>query len=158
LRAGSVLCRELRLERDHRRGALPVIRRAALAALALLAGCEIFVEPSPPPGTCTSDQQCPFPQRCFVDGCGTLPDDLLAEVTTSAVTGVTSVDLPVGPARQDVPLVLPNVQVVQLSLRRGAFAYPSTVQVLASGESQLLPGVQRTIQTVGSSASGLLPV
>jgi len=135
-----------------------VSRRALPCAVALLAGCNLFGEPSPPPGSCTRDQDCPSPQRCYVDGCGTLPPDLLAEVITSAPTGVTSVDLPVGTPAANVPLVLPDQQLLQLSVRRGAGPYPASVQLLATGESALLPGVNRTAQTAGAAASGLFRV
>ena len=71
----------------------------------------------------------PLPgQRCYVDGCGTLPDDLLAEVITTAPTGVTSVDLPMGPAQANLPLVLPDVQLLQLTIRRG----PGAIQAACS--------------------------
>jgi hypothetical protein len=67
------------------------MRRAWLvAAVLLLAGCNLFAEPTPPPGSCNKDQDCAPGQSCFVDGCGTLPDDMLAEVTTSVPAGVAS--------------------------------------------------------------------
>ena len=106
----------------------------------LLGGCNLFGEPTPPEGTCTRDQDCPAPQRCYVDGCGTLPADLLAEVITSAPSGVTSVDMPLGTPVANMPLVLPAQQLVELTLRRGAGPYPASVQLLASGTSTLLPG------------------
>ena len=79
----------------------------AVASTLLLGACNLFVEPSPPPGTCNTDKDCPLPQRCYVDGCGTLPGDLLAEVTTTAPAGVTSVDLPLGQTAANMALVLP---------------------------------------------------
>ena len=133
------------------------MRRAALAAL-LLSGCNLFSEPQNPPGTCTRDQDCVAGQRCFVDGCGKLPDDMLAEVTTSLPGGVSSVDLPVGPAMANLPLVLPDAQLLSLALRRGGGAYPGTVQLLASGQSTLLAGVSRVAQTTGAEVSGVLRV
>jgi hypothetical protein len=120
----------------------------------LLAGCNLFVEPSPPEGTCTGDQDCFAPQRCYVDGCGTLPADLLAEVITSAPSGLTSVDMPLGPPVANMPLVVPDQQLVQLTLRRGAGPYPASVQLLATGTSTLLPGVNRTAQAAGAAANG----
>jgi len=125
-------------------------------ALLLLSGCNLFVEPSPPPGSCTLDQDCLPGQRCYVDGCGTLPADLLAEVVTSAPIGVTSVDMPLGPPVANMNLVLPQQQIVQLTLRRGTGPYPASVQLLASGTSTLLPGVTRTAQTAGAAANGIL--
>ena len=86
-------------------------------ALLLLGGCNLFVEPSPPEGSCTVDHDCLPGQRCYVDGCGTLPADLLAEVVTSAPTGVTSVDMPLGPPVANMNLVLPQDQIVELTLR-----------------------------------------
>ena len=133
-------------------------RWTPLGAAALLAGCNLFGEPSTPPGTCARDQDCPYPQRCYVDGCGTLPDDLLAEVITTAPTGVTSVDLPMGPAKANLPLVLPDVQLLELTIRRGSGGYPGSVQLLASGQSTLLPGVNRTAQTAGAAVSGVFRV
>ena len=131
-------------------------RPSLLLALAplLLAGCQLFGEPAPPPGTCTRDQDCPYPQRCYVDGCGSLPDDLLAEVATTDPTGTASVDMPVGPAHANVPLVLPDAQLLQLTVLRGPSGYAGSVQLLASGQSTLLPGVHRTVQ-IGSSSSSL---
>jgi hypothetical protein len=77
---------DLRVDGDRGRWTLPVrprVRRfPACAAVLLLAGCNLFSEPSPPEGSCTRDQDCPSPQRCYVDGCGTLPAELLAEVIT----------------------------------------------------------------------------
>jgi hypothetical protein len=125
------------------------------SAFLLLAGCNLFSEPSPPEGSCTGDQDCPSQQRCYVDGCGTLPADLLAEVITSAPTGVTSVDMPLGPPVANMPLVLPAQQFVQLTLRRGAGPYPASVQLLASGTSSLLPGVTRVAQAAGAAANGV---
>lgn len=135
-----------------------MIRATPLLALGVLAGCNIFSEPSPPPGTCRGDQDCPFPQRCYVDGCGTLPADLLVEVITSAPTGVTSVDMPLGTPVADMPLVLPDQQLLHLSVRRGTGPYPASVQLLATGESSLLPGVGRVAQTAGAAANGLFDV
>jgi hypothetical protein len=135
-----------------------VTRATPLLALGLLAGCNIFFEPSPPPGSCSKDQDCPYPQRCYVDGCGTLPGDLLAEVITSAPTGVTSVDMPLGTPVANMPLVLPDQQLLQLSLRRGTGPYPASVQLLATGESSLLPGVGRVAQTAGAAANGVFSV
>ncbi len=133
-------------------------RWSSIGALGLLAGCNLFGEPTPPEGTCTSDQDCRPPQRCYVDGCGTLPADLLAEVITSAPTGVTSVDLPVGTPLANLPLVIPDQQLLQITVRRGPGPYPTSVQLLASGESTLLPGVNRTAQTAGAAASGVFQV
>jgi len=135
-----------------------VTRAIPLLALGLLAGCNIFFEPSPPPGSCTKDQDCPFPQRCYVDGCGTLPADLLVEVITPAPTGVTSVDMPLGAPVANMPLVLPDQQLLQLSVRRGTGPYPASVQLLATGESSLLPGVGRVAQTAGAAANGVFNV
>jgi len=129
-----------------------------VSTLLVLAGCNLFVEPSPPPGSCSSDQDCTHPQRCYVDGCGTLPADLLAEVITSAPTGVTSVDFPLGPPVANMPLVLPDQQLLQLTVRRGAGPYPASVQLLANGASTLLPGVNRTAQTAGAAANGFFQV
>jgi hypothetical protein len=117
---------------------MSVSRWALLCALGLLAGCNLFGEPSPPEGTCTRDQDCPYPQRCYVDGCGTLPADLLAEVITSAPTGVTSVDLPVGTPVANLPLVLPDQQLLQLSVRRGRDPTPPACSSWPRG-STLLP-------------------
>src|SRR5215468_4493171 len=102
-----------------------MLRSLPLVPALLLAGCNLFVEPSPPPGSCTSDKDCPSPQLCYVDGCGTLPADLLTEVITSDSTGVTSVDLPLGPPVANMPLVLPEQQLLQLSVRRGPGAFPA---------------------------------
>ncbi|HZX43435.1 MAG TPA: hypothetical protein VFE93_16470, partial [Myxococcaceae bacterium] len=129
-----------------------------LCALGLTAGCNLFSEPSPPEGTCTRDQDCPASQRCYVDGCGTLPAGLLTEVVTSAPTGVTSVDLPLGMPVAGMALVLPDEQVLQLSVRRGPGPYPASMQLLASGQSTLIPGVSRTAQTAGAAASGVFRV
>jgi hypothetical protein len=136
-----------------------VKRRGLLLAVPLLAGCQLFGEPPPPPGTCNRDQDCPYPQKCYVDGCGSLPDDLLAEVVTSNPTASASVDLVVGPAHANVPLVLPDDQLLDLTVRRGSNGYPGTVQLLVSGQSSLLPGVNRAVQIGGlSSSSGQFKV
>jgi len=132
--------------------------RGLWTTLALLAGCDLFGEPAQPPGSCSRDSDCPAPQRCYVDGCGTLPSDLLAEVITSELTGVTSVDLALGSPRANLPIVLPDAQLLQLNVRRGAGAYPASVQILATGASTLLPGVNRTTQTAGASVSGVFQV
>jgi len=129
----------------------------ALPAL-LLAGCNLFVEPSPPPGSCTKDQDCPHSQLCYVDGCGTLPADLLAEVTTTAPTGATSVDLPLGPPVANMPVVIPDQQLLDLTVRRGAGGFPASVQLLAAGESTLIPGINRVSQTAGAAANGAFKV
>jgi hypothetical protein len=121
----------------------------------LLAGCNLFVEPSPPEGSCTVDQDCLPGQRCYVDGCGTLPADLLAEIVTSAPTGVTSVDMPLGQPVANMNIVVPKQQIVELTLRRGTGPYPASVQLLATGTSTLLPGVTRTAQTAGAAANGI---
>ena len=133
------------------------MRRVALVAL-LLGGCNLFTEPRPPPGSCTRDQDCIGGERCYVDGCGKLPDDLLAEVTTSASSGVSTVDLPVGPAVANLPLVLPDAQLLALSVRRGGGVYPAPVQLLASGQSTLIPGLTRVAQSEGAEGSGVLRV
>ncbi|HSP18973.1 MAG TPA: hypothetical protein VLQ79_05650 [Myxococcaceae bacterium] len=133
------------------------MRRSALVAL-LLGGCNLFTEPRPPPGSCTRDQDCSGGERCYVDGCGKLPDDMLAEVTTSVSSGVSTVDLPVGPAVANLALVLPDVQLLALSIRRGGGVYPAPVQLLASGQSTLIPGVTRVAQTEGAEGSGVLRV
>jgi hypothetical protein len=128
------------------------------ASMLLLGACNLFVEPTPPPGTCNTDQDCPLPQRCFVDGCGTLPSDLLAEVITTAPTGVTSVDQPLGDPAANMAVVVPDQQLLQLTLRRGTAPFPASVQLLATGQSTLLPGVSRTAQTAGAAANGFFQV
>jgi len=135
-----------------------IIRSIPVLSTLLLAGCNLFVEPSPPPGSCNTDQDCPAPQRCYVDGCGTLPADLLAEIITSAPTGVTAVDRPLGAPFANMPLVLPDQQLLQLTVRRGTVPYPASVQLLATGRSALLPGVNRTAQTAGAAANGSFQV
>ena len=124
----------------------------------LLAGCNLFNDPTPPEGTCSRDQDCKAPQRCYVDGCGTLPADLLTEVITSAPNGVTSVDLPLGAPVANMPLVLPDQQELALSVRRGGGPYPASLQLLATGQSTLLPGVNRTAQATGAAANGVFQV
>jgi len=124
-------------------------------ALLLVGGCNLFVEPSPPEGSCTIDQDCLPGQRCYVDGCGTFPADLLAEIVTSAPTGATSVDMPLGPPVANMNLVIPQQQILQLMLRRGTGPYPASVQFLATGTSTLLPGLNRTGQSAGAAANGL---
>lgn len=131
--------------------------RGVLAAL-LLAGCNLFTEPKPPPGSCNRDQDCVPGERCYVDGCGKLPDDMLAAVTTSVPTGVSSVDLPVGPAIANLALVLPDAQLLALSIRRGGGLYPAPVQLIASGQSTLIAGLTRVAQTAGAEGSGVLRV
>ena len=135
-----------------------VLGSLAAASALLLGACNLFVEPSPPPGSCNSDQDCPLPERCYVDGCGTLPGGLLAEVTTTAPTGVTSVDQPLGELTANMPVIVPDQQLLQLMVRRGTSPFPASVQLLASGQSSLLPGVNRTAQTAGAAANGLFQV
>ena len=137
--------------------ATPILASLA-AASTLLGACNLFVEPSPPPGSCNSDQDCPLPQRCYVDGCGTLPGDLLAEVIATAPAGVTSVDQPLGEPAANMPVVVPDQQLLQLTVRRGTTPFPASVQFLASGQSILLPGVSRSAQTAGAAANGLFQV
>jgi hypothetical protein len=135
-----------------------IIRPIQVVAAVFLAGCNLFNDSTPPEGTCHRDQDCPPPQRCYVDGCGTLPADLLAEVITSAATGVTSVDMPLGAPVANMPLVLPDRQQLELSVRRGGGPYPASVQLLATGQSTLLPGVYRAAQTAGAAANGIFQV
>ena len=45
-----------------------------------------------------------------------------------------------------VALVLPDAQLLNLSVRRGGAAYPGSVQLLASGQSALLAGVNRVAE------------
>jgi len=131
------------------------VRRWLLAAaVALGPGCDLFGDTSTPASGCIHDSDCPSGQSCFVDGCGAMPGDLVAEVTTSAPLGVTSVDVPLGVPHADLPLILPGAQLLQLSVRRGASSYPGRVQILVSGQSVLLPGVSRTAQTSGAEVSG----
>ena len=96
------------------------MRRAGLAAVLLVAGCNLFGDTATPAAPCNGDASCPSGQSCFVDGCGRLGDDLIAEVTTSAPTGVTSVDIPLGHPRAGLQLVLPDAQLLRITARRGA--------------------------------------
>jgi hypothetical protein len=135
-----------------------MVRAFPLLPALLLAGCNLFVEPSPPPGSCSKDQDCPHPQLCYVDGCGTLPADLLAEVITTAPAGVTSVDLPLGPPVANMPVVIPDQQLLDLTVRRGTGAFPASLQLLATGESTVIPGITRVAQTAGAAANGAFKV
>jgi hypothetical protein len=94
-------------------------------------------------------------ESCFVDGCGRLGDDLIAEVTSAAPSGVTSVDIPLGHPRAGMLLVLPDRQALRVTARRGPNGYPATRQLLASGTSSLLPGVGRYAQLTDATVSGV---
>ena len=132
-------------------------RVVAVAALAF-AGCNLFGETPTPSAPCNGDSSCPSGQSCFVDGCGRLGDDLIAEVTTSAPTGVTAVDIPLGRPHSGLNLVLPAQQLLQVTSRRGANGYPAQRQLFASGTSSLLPGVGRYAQATDGTVSGVSPL
>jgi hypothetical protein len=133
--------------------------RTALLALALLgSGCNLFGEPTQTTAPCDGDSSCPGGQSCFVDGCGRLGDDLIAEVTSSAPIGVTSVDIPLGHPRAGLLLVLPDSQVLRITARRGTGGYPAPRQLFASGASSLLPGVGRYAQATDATVSGVSPL
>ena len=134
------------------------MRRAGLAAALLFAGCNLFGESATPAAPCNGDASCPSGQSCFVDGCGRLGDDLIAEVTTSAPTGVTSVDIPLGHPRAGLQLVLPDAQLLRITARRGGNGYPAQRQLFASGTSALLPGVGRYAQATDGTVSGVSPL
>src|SRR5262249_30822789 len=88
-------------------------------------------------------------------GCGRLGDDLIAEVTTSAPSGVTSVDIPLGHPRASLLLVLPDLQQLKITSRRGGNGYPSPRQLFASRISALLPRVGRHAQATDATVSGV---
>ena len=130
------------------------------ALVALTSGClsNIFGNSGTSETTCSKDSDCPVGQSCFVDGCGTLGDDLVAEITTT--TPSTSQDLAIGHPHAGQILSISSTQALQLSVRRGSAAFPGELSLSASGASDLLPGVVRSTSAVQANVSGqlLLPI
>src|SRR6185295_15314583 len=80
----SLVRPEVRLDREHRAGGLPVTRTRLLAALAPLvassAACGlIFNLHEPPP--CSSDSDCSGGAICFPEGCGDPGKGIRVQVT-----------------------------------------------------------------------------
>jgi hypothetical protein len=131
-----------------------------LAFLSLASGClsNIFGNSGTSGTTCSKDSDCPVGQSCFVDGCGKLGDDLVAEITSTSPT--TSQDVALGHPRAGQILSIASAQALQLTVRRGSAPFPGELSLSASGASDLLPGVVRSTSAVQANVSGqlLLPI
>jgi hypothetical protein len=129
-----------------------------LALLSLAPGClsNIFGNSGTSSSTCSTDSDCPVGQSCFVDGCGKLGDDLVAEITSPSPA--TTQDLALGHPRAGQVLSIASTQALQITVRRGSAAFPGELTLSTSGTSTLLPGLVRSTSAVQANVLGQLLV
>lgn len=134
-----------------------------LGLSALLAGCGMMDEPhslGPSPLVCHSDSECAPGQVCFADGCGDPGKDLVVEVTPNPKAGLHAQDFAIDlrEAHPELqlrgPAVLSGQVLRQTNLTdadggvmEATELYAGPVTVRATGESLLLPGVQRRYES-----------
>ncbi|ATB40080.1 hypothetical protein CYFUS_005528 [Cystobacter fuscus] len=98
---------------------------------------------------CRDDSDCADDQVCFVNGCGDPGRNLVVEVIPNAKEGLFAQDLPVDELRDQQTLLLrgPSTLKGKVLVQQGetsTTAYSAPVTLRITGESLLIPGVQRT--------------
>lgn len=143
-----------------------------MTALALLgglsglgAGCAAFDNgpmDAGAPQVCQSDSECGEGQVCFADGCGDPGKDLVVEVTPNPQAGLHAQDFALDLRVAHPVLELQGPALLAGQVRREADAdagtpvesYGGSITVRATGESELLPGVQRRYESTVTPEGG----
>jgi hypothetical protein len=97
--------------------------------------------------SCQSDEECGGDSVCFANGCGDPGKNIVVEVIPDPTAGGYAQDLEVRDLRDQQTLELPDPSVLEGQVRllgmRTNVGYSSPVEMLITGESLLIPGVQR---------------
>jgi hypothetical protein len=132
-----------------------------LLAVALLAtGCtSLFENGKQPVALCQNDSDCGRDEVCFVDGCGDPGKDIAVEVTPSASDGPYAQDFAVDELEGNQTLQLFATAHLAGNVQRdqdtgGPVPYTSPVTVVASGQSQLIPGLFRHYEATFTPLDG----
>ena len=126
----------------------PLVRGALWMALVLggLLGCG-GAAPSDVFLSCQSDEECGGDSVCFGNGCGDPGKNIVVEVVPDPKAGGYAQDLPVQELRDQQTLELSDPPVLQGQVRlqgvRTNVGYSAPVEMTITGESLLIPGVQR---------------
>lgn len=129
------------------------MRRVVLASL-LLTGCALHAPGAPP--ECMVDSDCRAGKVCFVDGCGDPGMNLVVEVTGDT-SGLHPQDfrvdslggaMPVMNLDVRGPLTLSGKLQQDAEDQSGPIDYTGGVTIIANGESDLIPGLNRRYSLV----------
>ncbi|XXF74999.1 carboxypeptidase regulatory-like domain-containing protein [Myxococcaceae bacterium GXIMD 01537] len=139
------------------------MRRLLTAVMAVLgsAGCGAFSEdPHMMRIVCSSDAECSADEVCFADGCGDPGKNIVVEVRPNPQAGLHEQDFPVENLRPRHNLELFGPASIQGHVLRQSdtdapgLAYTQPITVRATGESLLIPGVQRLYSGTFTPANG----
>ncbi|EPX56823.1 hypothetical protein D187_007258 [Cystobacter fuscus DSM 2262] len=110
---------------------------------------------------CRDDGDCADDQVCFVDGCGDPGRNLVVEVVPNPKEGLFAQDLRVDELRDQQTLLLSGPSTLRARVRvqgpTSSTAYSAPITLRISGESLLIPGVQRRQEasTLDPNAEGI---
>ncbi len=101
---------------------------------------------------CLQDSDCDSDQVCFLDGCGDPGRDMRVEVSPQTAAGPFAEDLALDDvrARQDLTVSYPAVLQGSITFLNDnppqVLPYTGRVSIRGQGESEIIPGVQRTFE------------
>ncbi len=116
----------------------------------------------PMPIGCSSDQQCGEGEVCFAGGCGNPGENIVLEVRPNPQAGLHAQDFEVQSlsGQQNVELADPSAFQGRVSQEgdSGSSAYSGAVTFRVTGESLLIPGVERRYTSTLTPENGLYQV
>lgn len=133
-------------------------RAIAIGVLVCLGGCAGAAFAPTERLSCSSNDECSGNQLCFPDGCGDPGVGLAVEISANARAGLLPQDrlIPNGTVTPTLDFAIEAPMTLQGAFVRNLTAdgdpdnraaYAESVTVLASGESELIPGLARTYQS-----------
>ena len=130
---------------------LPLVLASLALTGSLAVGCG-GADSGPSPGlVCRSDSECEAGQVCFADGCGDPGKDLVVEVVPNSQAGLHAQDFAIDLKEAHPALLLQGAALLEGQVLSdpavdggsGPGPYGGSITVRATGESLLLPGVER---------------